>query len=526
MPAHRIVLHYIGDWLRVVTSPSGLVWTMMGRRAQPPRRQGTLPQRPSGRVGINSVSRDLRQHPRAVPCHRCADGYNGVSVPGCRLGVFAVVLVARPPFAASSNEPEQGGSANKASDYGAALTARFCSRGNSEKCKSLKSPPICRFSEFSRRARFFWQLKYTIECMDACDFLTLHCLSGNICAQGGQFMLSLTVRRKDAANVKQLCAAILLIGMAFPCLIRAQYLTFNSPVKLADNVANQGSPALIYRNGTAMMYYVNHTDNTIYVDVNFSGNPSSTGIAVNSAELTDVGAALFNSGNDVLLSYVPSTCQCPAFATSTNGINFGAPVYPSNSELGLGSSIFDFAFVPAVVGDGPFAYVASVGTNSSGTHLVYISYTQDGSNFVPVHPNGVPVSSYGTVSRPSLAVYNNGPWVAFTEQTQRQAIAGPISSESIGIVLPGNYWGQSNRNGNYAGLALVYDGYLYAFGQDTSSSQIMRYMWYNGASWGGTAEVNPQTQMRWTPSLALWSYLYLVYQDDSDTNISYRHAIP
>lgn len=72
------------------------------------------------------------------------------------------------------------------------------------------------------------------------------------------------------------------------------------------------------------------------MDFNFSNNPSSTGIVVNSAELTDVGAALFDSGNEILLSYIPNNYQRPAFAVSTDGVNFGAPIMPSASALGLG----------------------------------------------------------------------------------------------------------------------------------------------------------------------------------------------
>ncbi len=48
--------------------------------------------------------------------------------------------------------------------------------------------------------------------------------------------------------------------------------------------------------------------------------------------------------------------------------------------------------MPAVVGNGgTFVYVATVGTDQSGNRRVYISYTQDGANFVPVNVNGVPV---------------------------------------------------------------------------------------------------------------------------------------
>lgn len=66
-------------------------------------------------------------------------------------------------------------------------------------------------------------------------------------------------------------------------------------------------------------------------------------------------------------------------------------------------------------------------------------------------------------------------------------------------------------------------GYLYVFGQDTASSQDLMYMWNNGSGWSVTHTVSQDIQMRWTPSLAGWTYLYLVYQDDGDTNITNAH---
>lgn len=73
---------------------------------------------------------------------------------------------------------------------------------------------------------------------------------------------------------------------------------------------------------------------------------------------------------------------------------------------------------------------------------------------------------------------------------------------------------------------MVYNGFLYAFGQDPGSSQNLIYIFSdnNGTSWSGPFAAG--NQMRWTPSLTVLpstNALYLVYQDDGNTNVSYRH---
>lgn len=187
-------------------------------------------------------------------------------------------------------------------------------------------------------------------------------------------MINLRVFHKHASQVGQLVIAALLIGTALCCQVNAQLLTFTTRVKMSDNDANQGSPTLIYRSGTAYMYYVNHSNGQIYADVNFSQVPTAilvngANATVNTALLTDVGATVFN-GN-ILLSYIPSGSTSVAIASSTNGTTFGAPAHPTNANLGLPSaSTFDYAFVPALAAAGDIVYAASVGTNSSGTNLV------------------------------------------------------------------------------------------------------------------------------------------------------------
>jgi len=325
---------------------------------------------------------------------------------------------------------------------------------------------------------------------------------------------------KHFAKVGQLLITAVLIGTAFCQQAHAQILSFSSPIQLVDNDANQGSPTIIVFNSQLVMYYVNHSNNTIYVNFGLSGNPSSTGIVVNSAELTDVGAAVLNG--KVLISWVAPDNNL-TFALSTNGVNFGAGVVPLNSSLGLGNQGPDVAFVPAVTSDGATAYVATVGAN----HSVYMAYTTDGNSFNPLVGNGISVSLNTTISRPSLSMYNGAPWVGFTSNTpgSREAVVGNATGTNAMEVGGNISWGNSNRSGNFAGIGLLsYNGILYAFGQDTASSQNLKYIFSNGgSSWSGP--YFPGNQMRWTPSLTVSSsnVVYLVYQDDANTNISYRH---
>jgi hypothetical protein len=106
------------------------------------------------------------------------------------------------------------------------------------------------------------------------------------------------------------------------------------------------------------------------------------------------------------------------------------------------------------------------------------------------------------------------------------AVVGPANAgPGAPAVARGDIsWGNNNRDGNYAGIALTISaGYIYVFGQDTASSQNLKYIYStNDTSWSGP--VFPGNQMRWTPSLTDSSVvaLYLVYQDDGNTNISYR----
>lgn len=231
----------------------------------------------------------------------------------------------------------------------------------------------------------------------------------------------------------------------------------------------------------------------------------------------------------MLLSYVAPD-QNVSFVTSTDGVHFGPRVVPSPSSLGVGNQNPDPALVPAITSITPGPSLALVATVGGSDHLVYMSETADGQNFIELYGTGQPVSNYRTVSRPSLAFWpgTNQILIGFTSNDPgtRVAVVGPANAgPGAPAVARGDIsWGNNNRDGNYAGIALTISaGYIYVFGQDTASSQNLKYIYStNDTSWSGP--VFPGNQMRWTPSLTDSSVvaLYLVYQDDGNTNISYR----
>ena len=344
--------------------------------------------------------------------------------------------------------------------------------------------------------------------------------------------------RTHLAKIAQLFIVALLLGTALSQQASAQIIPFSPPIQLIDNDANQGSPTIIAFNNQLVMYYVNHSNNTIFVDFGLSGNPRSTGIAVWSAEITDVGAAvLFPCGGftcpTVLLSYV-SPNQSATFATSTDGLNFGPGVTPSSFSLGVGNQNVYTSLVPAVTssasvnGRAPTtAIIASVG---AADHLVYLSETADGQRFQEFYTTGQAVSNFTTTSRPSLAVWpaTNELLIGFTSNQPGTRVA-VVGFADRGPGVPGPVrtdisWGNNNRSGNFAGLGLVaFGNFFYVFGQDTASSQNLKYIYSSdGTSWSGP--VFPGNQMRWTPSLGGFPEVIftLVYQDDGNTNISYR----
>jgi len=312
--------------------------------------------------------------------------------------------------------------------------------------------------------------------------------------------------------------AAAMIGTALSVPARAQ-INFNTPIQLVDNDANQGSPTLVEFNGSVALYYVNHSNNTIYVDIGLTGNPQSTGIVVNSAELTDVGAVVLNG--DVLISYVSSAGNV-TFALSSNGVSFSSGVIPTGSSLGLPGGVSpNTAFIPAMVNDAGTVYVATV---SAANNEIYMSKTTNGTTFTPLNSPTQPVDGNPTTSRPSMTLWQGNPWLAFTSGSSRVAIVGNVLVPSSFDQATLSSWGNSNRNSNYAGICLLNYGNtdLYIFGQSTASSQQLLYTVNSGGGWSTPAQVG--NQMRWTPTLILTSgqVVVLAYQDDGNTNISYR----
>jgi hypothetical protein len=350
------------------------------------------------------------------------------------------------------------------------------------------------------------------------------------------------------------------IGTAFPQQASAQ-LTFTPPNtgdQTGDNIANLGSPTWVQDlvPNAVIVYYVNHSDYKIMVDgvagVNLGHpeyvyNPQGSQIAVWNAEFTDVGAAvIYPCGSStcptMLINYVDPS-QNVHFLTSTDMVHFTTDVIPSASALGIGNQSAYPQLVPGLYSPNNAtqpancrgcAYVATIGNSD---RLVYVATTFDGVNFSPLYGNGMAVSEWTTVSRPSM-VYsptNGDTLIGFTSDGAgytRVAFIGAVS----GLRWPPAgmrtdiSWGNSNRNGNYAGLSLVeYNGNLWVFGQDTASSHYLKYMYTadsNSPLCCFSAAVFPGNfQLRFTPSTILFnSAIYWIKQDDASTGIAWGYA--
>ncbi len=346
----------------------------------------------------------------------------------------------------------------------------------------------------------------------------------------------------------------LLLGcILFSSLSNAQSVGLGGSTSLSDNVANAGSPTLIVFGGQVVMYYVNHQDGHIYVDFGFTGG-RSTNIQVpyNSSAYgaSDVSAAVLSNGK-VLISYNPvnsSGSSSIAFATSSDGVNFSNIVTPSTLSLGVptlaGSPL---AFPSALVTVGGTTYVATATTPG-----VYISVTTNGQTYTPFNNSVSPIfpldpDNSGRTPyigcKPSFTVFNGQPWLGYAElhynlgSFWNQLINTGSWAQlvaTVGNIITGSYThieggafivGNNNRDGAWAGASLVgYNGNLYLFYQSNSSSQNLNYRVSTdgGASFpynylaGGV-------QQRWTPTAIVGpgNLLYVAYQNDGNTNISY-----
>lgn len=125
----------------------------------------------------------------------------------------------------------------------------------------------------------------------------------------------------------------------------------------------------------------------------------------------------------------------------------------------------------------------------------------------------------------------DGLTVGFTSSCLGGTRQDVIINPSLSIGTTGASWGYKNVSGKYAGITLfTANNYLFVAGQDTPSSQYLKYFegnFINGNGlWSGPYE--PGNQMRWTPSSLFYNecsnYVYLVYQDAANTNISFIWA--
>jgi hypothetical protein len=321
-------------------------------------------------------------------------------------------------------------------------------------------------------------------------------------------MVLRNVFRSRRSLIERLGFSPVVLGAVLCLQAHAQQLSFGGATKTPANDTNQGSPSIVYCNGQVWMYYVNHgsAPNYIYADEAPFGSPVSTGIAAYVGGLGDVGVSC--SEGTTLLFYV-DTGKDPRYSYGSGATFHGNYLIPTPEG-------FNANIVPAPANDvGGYTYFVLVGNSN----YVY-KYS--------VIPGETPVylaetSNIAADSRPTMTVYNGVPWFGFLSGPLRTAWVGNINS--CCYELPTSIeWGNSNFDGFYASIALVqYGTYLYVLGQDEVSSQYLKYTYStNGTSWGNAVYFT-STQMRWTPSLTVdGSTIYLVYQDDSNTNISYQ----
>lgn len=364
------------------------------------------------------------------------------------------------------------------------------------------------------------------------------------------YSLGRCVFRKLLAKIGLVFIAALLFGTVF-CQQASAQLTFtpsNTGFQTGDNIANLGSPTWVQGvPNSIIVYYVNHSDYKIVVDGVGTGlghpqyvfNPQGLQIAVWNAEFTDVGAGvIYPCGSStcptMLINYVDPS-QKVHFLTSTDMVHFTTDVIPNASSLGIGNQSPYPQIVPGLYSANQATVPAYVATIGGSDHLIYMSDTFDGVNFSELYTTGQPVSTYTTVSRPSMVISptNGDTLIGFTSTAYngaRVAVVGPANTGPGAPVptRPDIQWGNSNRNGNYAGLSLVeYNGHIWVFGQDTASSQDLKYMYaVDSRPLSFSAAVFPGNfQLRFTPSTILFnSAIYWIKQDDASTGIAWGYA--
>jgi hypothetical protein len=302
-------------------------------------------------------------------------------------------------------------------------------------------------------------------------------------------------------------------------------ITWGSPAELSsDNDANQGSPFILNFNNNLYSYYVNHSNNQLYVDENLGVYQYNIGRTVGTQEITDVQAAEFNG--KVYLWYDDQYGGL-TLLSSSDGLNFSTVTVQGSYGFPAGVGGYQ-AVIPSLTVYNGKLWTAIVGTDRK----VYVASSSDGVTFAP--PSSSPPTQQLSSSRPSLAVFNSNLYLGFVYSTGNGvAYVGPLFSGSTYspriAAVPGS-WANSNRDTNYAGIALqAYQGSLWVFGQSFSSNHYLYEMYTtDGSNYSTPSAVkvnNNNVQLRWTPSAAVngSGVLYLEFQGNGNTNIYYMN---
>lgn len=302
------------------------------------------------------------------------------------------------------------------------------------------------------------------------------------------------------------------------CLPHAQSL------QTLDNVVNNGSPfiALMPYGGYAMLYD-DHNSRTLYGDFspNSSGNPQQMTSTLGSpfaistsTYLNDVGGAVFQSTNTFVADFINTGNQVEIIAEPASGGAYSW-TYQTAFTVVQGLSV-NANYTPALVNFNNQLYMAFVSGSS-----VNVAYSSNlGINWTLLSTTAL---SPSTISRPTLAVYNNNIYIAYTT-TGGTVVSGTLLANgnwSPSLTTNGFALGYKNNNGYHAGVALVpYNGALYLEGQSTQSSQYL----YSTDLTSGIRFPSPvqcAAQLRWTPSGAAMSNgsVDLVFQSAFNTQI-------
>jgi hypothetical protein len=319
-------------------------------------------------------------------------------------------------------------------------------------------------------------------------------------------MLSVMKRHAVVASIIVAC---------LPAGAQCYNLSFNqSP---GDSVVGTGSPFTYTYYNTNSTLYVNHGNAPNYIMQDNSGSlnsPSSTGIAVGNGGLGDVTAAQL--GTNVYMSYL-STSNVPSIAVSPD--NVGWPTtHPFTVSGGYSANPL---FTPTLIAYNGVLVAAFVYGSD-----VYVATSSNGQVF---NVAGIANSSYGTLSRPAMAVLNNNLYLAYTTSGGTLVIGTIYTNGTFSpnlAIQPLSAFGNSKSKNVLAGVALlgdVFSGQMWVFGQETGSSQFMEETYGTGTAFQ-TAFTCTYAQLRYTPSISQFpgnGFTFIVFQGDHNTNVWY-----